>query len=357
VRVTLDATPLLGVRTGIGRYVDGLLAALARTSGADEILQTTAFTLRGHRRLGDVLPDGVRRVGAPAPARLLRELWARTEHPRIETLCGTTDVFHATNYVLPPLGSAAGVLNVHDLTFLHRPHMVHPASLRYAELVPRSIARAAAVITLSEAVAQQVRTAYEPRVPVIPVPLGVDTAWFEAAPPDASLRARLGLPSSYVLFVGTQEPRKNLSTLLAAHRLVPDAPPLALVGARGWGPEHDTSGCIGLGYLDDVVLRQVVAGASALVLPSHDEGFGLPVLEALATGTPVVASDIEAHVEVGADLVRYADPASTDALAHALADVLSSPGDPRLRRQRAEGFTWERCARLTRAAYERALSR
>jgi glycosyltransferase involved in cell wall biosynthesis len=355
VRVTLDATPLLGVRTGIGRYVDGLLGALAATAPGDEQLQATAFTWRGHEGLAADLPPGVRPVGRRAPARLLREAWARSEHPRLELLTGPTDVFHATNYVLPPLRRARGVVNVHDLTFLRRPDRVDAASRRYADLVPRSIARAAAVLTLSDALAQQVQEAYAPRVPVVTVPLGVADAWFSAAPPDEALRARLGLPSSYLVFVGTLEPRKNLPTLLAARRLVADAPPLVLVGAQGWGGQVDTTGCVTPGYLDDATLRRVVAGAAALVLPSHDEGFGLPVLEALATGIPVVASDLPAHREVGGDLVRYADPASPEAFADAITSVLTGPGDPEPRRERARGFTWERCAARTRAVYRQVL--
>lgn len=353
MRVTVDATPLLGVRTGIGRYVSGLLEALASTSPEDELLQATAFTLRGRHGLAAALPPGVSNVGRSAPARLLREAWARTEHPRVETLVGATDVFHATNYVLPPLQRARGVLNIHDLTYLRRPEMVDAASRRYVELVPRSVSRAAAVVTLSDAVAEQVREAYAPRVPVVTVPLGVDSSWSRAAPPGDALRARLQLPSAYLLFVGTLEPRKNLAQLLAAHRLLPDAPPLVLVGAQGWGAQLDTRGCVTLGYLDDATLQSVVAGAGALVLPSHDEGFGLPLLEALATGVPVVASDLAAHRETGGTVVRYADPTSTEALADALTAVLDEPGDPGPRREHAAAFTWERCAHRTREVYAR----
>jgi len=281
----------------------------------------------------------------------LQEAWARSEWPSVELVSGRTDVYHATNYVLPPLRRARGVVSVHDLTYLHSPDLVDSTSRRYRALVPRSIARASAVLALSHSVADQIREAYAPRVPVIPIALGVDPLWATAAPPDDTLRRRLGLPSSYLLFVGTLEPRKNLATLLQAHALLRDAPPLVLVGTSGWGREVDLSGCVTPGYLDDAALRSVVAGAAAVVLPSHDEGFGLPVLEALAAGTPVVASDLPVHHEVGGDVTVYAPPGDPEAIAAALTLVLDTPGDGGARKRHAAPFTWERTAEATRAVY------
>ena len=354
MRVGLDATPLLGARTGIGRYTGSLLSALA--GGPDEVV-ATAFTLRG--RL-DPQP-GVQVRSRPAPARALQAAWARTEWPPVELLTGRLDVFHGTNFVLPPLRRARGVVTVHDLAFLHLTGTVSAASARYRELVPRSIARARVVLTPSEAVAQQIREAYATPLarsgaPVVAVPHGVAAPWSLARPPSPSLRADLGLPVEYVLFVGTLEPRKDLATLLAAHRLVPGAPPLVLVGPPGWGPQVDTTGCVTPGYLDDDDLRPVVAGASALVLPSRDEGFGLPLLEALAAGTPVVASDLPVLREVGGEHVTYAAVGDAEAFAAALQSVLDRPGEPGPRRAHAAEFTWQRSADRHRAAYALALA-
>ena len=207
------------------------------------------------------------------------------------------------------------------------------------------------MLTPSQATADLVREAYDVRVPVVVTPLGVDPSWSAAAPPSAELRASLGLPTSYVVFVGNLEPRKDLRTLLAAHALVADAPPLVLVGPPGWGEQVDVSGCVTPGYLEDDRLRSVVAGASVLVLPSRDEGFGLPVLEALAAGVPVVASDLPVLREVGGDAVSYAPVGDVEAFADQLKQVLSDPGDAQARRDRAAAFTWQRCAALTREAY------
>ncbi len=354
MRVGLDATPLLGVRTGIGRYTADLLSALS--AGPDELV-ATAFTLRG--RGGLVVPPSVAVRARPVPARLLQQAWARGPFPPVELLTGRLDVFHATNFVLPPLRRAGGVVTVHDLAFLRLTSTVSAASARYRALVPRSVRRARVVVTPSRAVADQVREAYAAELggtPVHVVPHGVDPRWCTASPPDAALRAALGLPSAYVLFVGTLEPRKDLRTLLAASRLLPDAPPLVLVGPTGWGEQVDVSGVVTPGFVADDDLRRVVAGACALVLPSRDEGFGLTVLEALAAGTPVVASDLPVLREVGGTAVAYAPVGDAEGFATTLAAVLASPGDPSTRRAQAAGFTWQRSADGHRAAYAQASS-
>ena len=354
MRVGLDCTPLLGVRTGIGRYTASLLAALA--AGPDPLV-ATAFTLRG--RGGLQVPDPVQVRARPVPARALQAAWARSSWPPVELLTGRLDVFHATNFVLPPTRRAAGVVTVHDLAFLRMTETVSAASARYRALVPRSLRRARVVVTASAAVADQVREAYAAELgttPVQAVPHGVDPAWSAAAPPEAALRAALDLPSSYLLFVGTLEPRKDLRTLLAAVRLLRDAPPLVLVGPPGWGEQVAVGDARTPGFLDDDALRSVVAGAAALVLPSRDEGFGLTVLEALAAGTPVVASDLPVLREVGGDAVAYAAVGDAEAFAAALTAVLESPGDPAVRRAQAAPFTWQRSAQGHRAAYALAAS-
>jgi glycosyltransferase involved in cell wall biosynthesis len=359
MRIGLDATPLLGIRTGVGRYAQQLITALA---AGDDPLVATAFTLRGAGGLAEVLPAGVTDRYRAMPARLLQELWARTEFPPVELLCGRVDVFHATNFVLPPLRRAAGVVTIHDLSYLRYPETVSAASLRYRELVPRSVRRAAVVCTPSEAVAQEVRAAYG-QANVVVTPLGVDESWFAAEAPDHGWLARHDLPAEYLLFVGTLEPRKNLPTLLAAYASLRDAPPLVLVGPPGWGPALDTAGLapgsvITPGYLDQPTLQRVVAGARALVMPSRYEGFGIPPLEAFACGTPVVASDIPVLREVTGELATLTPPDDPEALADALARVLVAPADAAARtarRRHARQWTWQRCAAATRAAYRLAL--
>jgi glycosyltransferase involved in cell wall biosynthesis len=331
----------------------------------------TAFTWRGLRGLGTALPPGVGVAARRVPARLLVEAWARGEWPHAEWLSGGADVVHGTNFVLPPLRGASGVLTIHDLSYLRTPDTVSAASARYTDLVPRGLRRAAVVLTPSRAVADEVVAAYrvDPEL-VVPTPLGVDADWFTATAPPRSWLATRGLPERYLLFVGTPEPRKNLPVLLEALRALRaepgvDVPPLVLVGPQGWGPALDVAGLprgavVAAGYLDDGDLRSLVAGAVALCFPSRYEGFGLPPLEALAAGTPVVAADIPAVREVvgvvAGKAARLVPPSDPDAFADALTGVLGGAVDPGAGRARARAFTWRRTAELTLAAYHRAAS-
>jgi glycosyltransferase involved in cell wall biosynthesis len=373
VRIALDTTPLLGPRTGIGRYVLSLARELgsAASRHGDAVLGL-ALTARGRGSLPGQLPPGVRAVGPRVPARLIQRIWTHVEWPSATLLTGPVDLFHATNFVLPPPGRCAGVVTVHDLSFLHRPETVTRAVHAYRELVPLSVRRARMVLTPSAAVAAEIVDAYalpEDRVTV--THLGVDPAWFQASPPDAALRRRLGLPDRYFVFIGNLEPRKNLPLLLDAFRALidaePDAPGLVLVGPPGWGPALDLRGLpegsvVFTGYQEERELQSLVAGAQALLYPSLYEGFGLPPLEAFAAGTPVVASDLPVIREVvgeGAGTAALVAPDDVDALATALLDrarVPDPPGAADARRARAAEFTWAATAAATRAAYLRALS-
>jgi glycosyltransferase involved in cell wall biosynthesis len=413
MKVALDATPLLGARTGVGRYVHGLAGALAGLAGPEpQELALVPFSWRGTRDLPAVAPKGPRvRCGRRrAPARLLQAAWARLPWPPVEWLAGPVEVFHATNFVAPPTYRAATVVTIHDLTFLRYPDMVTDASARYRDLVPRALRRGAIVCAPTAAVATEVAEEYHLSPDrLVVTPLGVDDTWRHPPPPDPTWLAAHDLPDRYLLFAGNREPRKNLPTLLAAYRELlaarggkagvapqpdraatprpgtggaapsrPDraergltgtegagvttVPPLVLVGPSGWGEALDTAGLPPgavrtHGYLPEPDIVRVVAGAAALVLPSWYEGFGLPALEALACGTPVVAADLPALREVLGDQAELVPPGDPAALAGALARVLDDPGEPAraARRARAAGFTWDNCAQATLSAYRLAL--
>jgi glycosyltransferase involved in cell wall biosynthesis len=370
VRIGLDATPLLGRRTGIGRYVQQLTGTLPTLCPGDEVV-ATAFSLRGTGGLAAAVPPGVSVRSRPVPARALRAAWQRGELPPVEWLAGRLDVFHGTNFVLPPVRTARGVLTVHDLAYLLHPDTVSADSVRLRELVPRGLARAGVVCVPSRAVAAELVDAYRlPADRVQVTPLGVDPGWAAATPLPADRRRALGLDRPYLLFVGTLEPRKNLATLLCAFAAAcaedRGGPLLALAGPAGWGPEPAIPPAaarrvVRLGYLDEADLRSVVAGARALVFPSRYEGFGLPPLEAFAAGVPVVASDIPTTREtIGGEpgLARLVPADDTEALAAALQADWDGPGEAEHRERRravAARYTWTATAELTRQAYTRAV--
>jgi glycosyltransferase involved in cell wall biosynthesis len=366
LRVALDATPLLGQPTGVGRYTRELLVALAALPEGERPTELlgAAFTWRGRDELPGLLPSGVHAAGRRAPARLVQTSWmqlpAKVGWPSMPTLGVHADVVHGTNYVLPPPGRrAAGVVNVHDLSYLRLPETVSAASARYRKLVPKSIARAALVFTAAQAIADEIMAEYRISADRIRVsPLGVGAQWFEPAGPRLPQ-----VPERYLLFVGTLEPRKDVATLLSAYRMLrreqPDTPPLVLCGPAGWGPALDTAGLgpndvLALGYVPAEDLRALVAHATVLCYPSLYEGFGLPPLEALAAGVPVVASDIPTSREVlsgagpGVTLVPVRD---ADALAEAIGKVCADPPDSAPGRVHARRFTWENTARAAARSY------
>jgi glycosyltransferase involved in cell wall biosynthesis len=320
-------------------------------------MRAVAFTLRGWRKLRKVLPHGTRSRGMPVSARLLRQCWLRVPFPPIELFAGFTDVVHGTNFVLPPALRAAGVLTIHDLAFLDSPSDLPPSDEQLPELVARSAERADVVCTPTQAVADVVIDRLSvPADKIMVTPLGIDLAWFTARPPSETMRRRIGLPKEYLLFVGAAGPRKALDWLLKAHGNTPGLPPLVLAGPGHAG--HDDS-VQSVGYLSDVDLRSVVAGASALVLPSRDEGFGLPVLEALACDVPVVCSDLPALREISGGHASLVPFGEVEAMGAALTGALEATIDaPALavRRTYAAGFTWRRTAELTVEAYRRAMA-
>lgn len=321
--------------------------------------RSVAFTLRGWRKLRGVLPHGVTAAGMPVSARALRASWRHSRFPPVELFAGRADVVHGTNFVLPGTLRAAGVLTIHDLAFLDHPDELSPAG-GLPELVRIGARRADAICTPTAAVADQVAERLDvARAKVTVTPLGVDPSWFTAMPPTKSMRARLSLPNRYLLFIGAAGPRKGLRWLSKAHQADPGLPPLVYIGP---GVFEQSPRAQHAGYVSDVDLRSVLAGAAALVLPSRDEGFGLPVLEAMACDVPVVCTDVPALREVSgghAELVPYGDiDELIAALNKAVADTHSreaSTATSAARRAHAATFTWRRCAELTVAAYRRAI--
>lgn len=358
-RILLDGTPLLGTRTGIGRYTASLFEELASVPGVDT--RAVAFTLRGWRRLRTVLPHGSRARGMPVSARALRKIWLHSDFPPVELFAGRSDVVHGTNFVLPVSRRAAGVLTIHDLGFLRNPDYLPPSDRELPELTRMGARRADAICTPTAAVADTVAEELDvDRGKITVTPLGVDPAWFTARPAGPELRARLGLPSEYLLFVGAAGARKGLDWLVRAHSARPELPPLVFAGPGDF-PEDERR--LSVGYLPETDLHSVVAGAAALVLPSTDEGFGLPALEAMACDVPAVCSDIPALREVtgGDDGQAFLAPfGDVDALGERLRQAIDSPrnaASSALRRAHAASFTWRRCAENTVAAYRAAAQR
>jgi len=365
LRVAVDATSSLGVQTGVGRVTTQLLEQLARRGDLEVIAY--AITWRNRQRLARVVPSGVRPATRAFPARLTRVLWPSQRFPSVEHWTGPVDVVHATNYVAPPAGAAV-LVTVFDLTYAHFPELCDGDALRYPRLVQVAIDRGATVHTSSDFVAAEIRDLYglpEERVIRVYPGLGPFTVG------DPAGGKRCAGAGRYVLALGTVEPRKNLPVLVRAFDAIAtidrDAT-LVVAGPDGWGVEsfdealdkaHHRDRVRRLGWVDERQRRDLLAGATVLAYPSIYEGFGLPPLEAMQAGVPVVASSSGSLPEVLGDAALLPDPTSVDSVADSLRRVLE---DEELRlalitrgRERARSYRWERATDEYVAAYRRVV--
>jgi glycosyltransferase involved in cell wall biosynthesis len=365
VRIAYDAAPLLNPRTGVGHYAAALLDAML---AADPELEVCMFAV-GRQPAPATTPGNgratLRRV--PIPARLVVGAWELARHPRGEVLVGRAGAVHGTNFWVPPLRRRNGVVTVHDLTFHLYPEFCTPQVRRYRWILPKVLKRCAVVLTPSETVAEQVSSELAfPRDRIVVTPEGVRPSALRPGTP-ATEGGRPGA-RPYLLFTGTREPRKNLDRLLRAFALVPDLGlDLVVAGPAGWGSEDLQARTVELGiagrvefpgYLSDDDLAALLAGARAFVFPSLYEGFGLPPLEAMAAGVPVVAARAGALPEVLGDAPFWCDPLDVESRAAAIRTAVTDDG---LRagavaagRARVAGYDWAETARLTLGAYERA---
>ncbi|MGW6131526.1 glycosyltransferase family 4 protein [Cellulomonas sp. NPDC055163] len=349
---------------GSGTYVRELAAAL----GARADVDVRGLSAR-HGAPPDPswsLPPGLDVVAAPLPRTALYEAWNRARLPRAGR---GADVVHATTWAVPgtrvPL-----VVTVHDLAFLRSPeHFTSRGNAFFRRALDVVRREAAVVVTVSDATREDCERAGIAPERVRVVPHGVRVP---AVGPDEvdRLRRRHGLDRPYVLWCGTVEPRKNLRTLLEAFRHVLDDDPgvdLVLVGPSGWGDASAETARAALalpegrvhrlGSLSTADLHAAYAGARAFCFPSLWEGFGLPVLEAMAHGLPVVTSAGTATAEVAGDAGILVDPLDARALAEAIRTATADRhGELAARsRTRAGAFTWEACAAGTVDAYRAAL--
>ncbi len=369
MRIGFDATPLLGQRTGVGRYTEQLLSALLSLHPEWEVLLFSNLPLEP---LEAALARGKR---VPRFLPQSRWLWMQTVLPRAVRE-SRPRLLHFPNAQAPLWLPAPYVLTVHDASlFRHRAY--HPPNrvLALRPLLPHLARRARAVITDSEFSRSEL-------VRLLGLPPEKVHVTYPAAPPDyrpvtdpaqlETVRRKYRLPESYLLYVGTLEPRKNLTRLAQAlgqlrHRGTPS--PLILAGPAGWkmagfAAEVERLGLNDyvrwLGYVPEEDLSGLYSLATLFVFPSLYEGFGLPPLEAMACGAPVLASDVPALREVCGEAAILVNPASVDCIADGIKSLLEDVNRREELRQRglrrAAEFSWERTARQTAVVYEEVVN-
>ena len=362
--------PALSRPTGVGVYIGALAAALPRLDPGSRFTLFTS-SLR-ERWTAPLAGPNVDIVDRHIPVRLLNFAWNRLSWPPIETLCGREfDIAHSPHALLTPARRARRVITIHDLFFFKHKEMTGAEIRRdYAPLVQAHAAKADGIICPSEYTAREIeRLLHVPRERICVTLYGVDPAFRTApAPGDVdALLQRLGLPNGGILYVGSEEKRKNLGTLVAAYLTLAgrmqDPPPLVMVGpGESFVTSAATSGprIVSTGYLETREIRALMSASKCLALVSLEEGFGLPLVEAMAAGLPVVCSRGSSLEEIaGGAAELVADPLDQEAIVEGLCRVIEDPARASELRtaglERSRIFDWDRTAEMTLAFYRKVL--
>jgi glycosyltransferase involved in cell wall biosynthesis len=354
MRIVIDVSPLSRPRTGIGNYVRGMLAGLAEAGGEHELVAFAPSGPRGRTRIRSAL------AGLPLELRLpllpraqwWRAGWSRLGRPPVEAVAGPLDVFHFSDWMYPAQRAGVRATTVHDLVPLRFPELVERGTRRMHGRKLDAVRGCDVVFANSRFTAGEVvELLGVPETRVALAYPGIDPLFG----PEGE-RADLGGP--YVLAVSTLEPRKNLPALVAAFSLLRRRQPelmLALAGAPGWERRPlEAEGVRQLGFVSDEELARLYRGAAVFAYPSRFEGFGMPVVEALASGVPVVAGSHPSLDEACGKAALRADPDDAEALADALERALDAGAESReAGLAHAARFTRRACGEAVLAGYLR----
>jgi glycosyltransferase involved in cell wall biosynthesis len=381
MRIGLDVTAALTQGGGIGRYTRELVRALVRLGNGRYAFYLFAARQTKPPAVPDPLPvaPGVYQKTAPLTEPWLYRLWYRARLPApVQWVTGPLDLFHSPDFVLPPVaGGIPTLLTVHDLSFVHYPEVYPAVLVNYLNrVVPWSIGRASHVLADSEATRRDLMAIWQvPEAKITVLYSGVDAQFWRKAEVEAitAVRTRYGLADTpYLLTVGTVQPRKNYQMLIRAFApIAADWPHnLIIAGGKGWLTESMLDEVVRqglegrvrfIGFVADADLPALYSGADLFLFPSLYEGFGLPLLEAMQCGVPVIASNASSLPEVAGEtavLLSPHDPAAwTDTLQTLLADPLRRERLAADGPARAAQFTWQSAARQLLQLYQTLVAR
>ncbi len=377
MRIGLDGFPLLVPRTGVGHYTFELARALALLAPSDqfELVAPGPFPGSIIEDIRLTCPDNLRAFTVEANSIRRRRWWAVGLPLYLRK--ASLDLFHGTNYEVPLWSKRRSVLTIHDLSILlhadtHEPDLVRRARKR----LPVMARSASMIITATESVRREICEHLHVKADRVAVTPFAPRSSFQAMPAKQAnqTKERLGIEDEFVLFVGTVEPRKNLLTLMRAFdqilRQTSRRPQLVVVGAEGWLMDElfafikqssISDRLLLTGYLDDDDLRALYSSCTVFVYPSIYEGFGLPPLEAMACGAPVIAGNIATFQETLGSAAQLVEPNDVEAFARSIVEILDDEDRRRALSRRgleqAAKFSWQRTAKLTLEVYREILRR
>ena len=352
MRVAIDATPLIGIRTGIGVFLEGLLDSLNELGEQEDAIEIAEYTVSFSARLRGY----TRGTWVPLPAAQAPAIWQIFNAPKIERFLGGIDLVHGTNYVVPA-STAPQVLTVHDLSYLDNRFVEKSFGRRLHRSVENAVQSGATIHTISNFVAEEIRDKY-PTSDVRVVYPGV---------PQRTTGSPSRTPT--IVSVGATQKRKGINDLVQAFEIVAhlnQEVELQIVGPPGDSEQEIQTSIRALpakirnrvhriGFVDQLVRDQLIAGATILAHPSHYEGFGFPILEAMATGVPVVTTTGGAIPEVVGQAAVTVTPGDVQELAAAISDMLENENSRSALiasgLERSQKFTWEATAQEMLALY------
>ncbi len=361
MKIRIELSPLASQhQSGVAQYTKLLVDAFLM----DKTVDLSGFYFNfGNRQPKPEFKSPIKTTdNTYVPLRIYAKLQSFNIAPPFDILLPAVDLTIFPNFATwPTIKSKYSATVIHDLTYLYFPEVVEERNLSHLQrVVPRSIKRADIIITVSESVKAELVKEFdlEPDTCIV-TPIPPDAAFFKILPQKniTSIKKKYAINKEYIYFIGNLEPRKNLRTLIQAYRLLPqeikDKYSLVLAGGKGWKTE-ETKAALNdalaagedikhLGFIPQEDSPALYQGARLFVMPSLYEGFGMPILEAMACGTPVVASDIPVLKEVGSTYATYADPSSPHSFRQAIETALNSrrPSAETLR-QNVHRFSWEK---------------
>ena len=377
MKILVDAIPMTGLLTGIARYLRNLYVAMAQMNQVDLFYFKGGTPVKSMPALAESdkwqqTTRAVRNLPDPIVFGMRAARWLKYEHD-LNRICRKKafDIYHETAFTPAKLSLIPTVYSIYDLS-LRRYRETHPRERVwfFEYFIKRRLQYVGHILTISEFIRQEIIEDFKlPPSMVTAIPLAPDPLFAScAADIVKKIRIKYNLPKSYLLFVSSLEPRKNIDLLIEALHMANTDIPLVLVGWNGWGDkkwfekikETDLKNRIYFtGHIPDDDLKAIYNGAQALVYPSLYEGFGLPIVEAMACGCPVICSNAASMPEVAGDAAVLIDPARSDELAQAIETVVH---DAEIRTKlvargfkQAAGFTWNHTAVKTLEVFKKTV--